>query len=155
MKNDYEKESSIDVLALDVEWIHQPGRFMKYAEKQASAKRELDELKQELKVLESELLLQAAEEGEELIGSKPTVAVVDAWVKSNKRHIEASKEIIQKDYELNILQSAVRAFDQRKSALENLVRLWQGSYFSGPREPKDYSAVDGVVEQVRPKRKKK
>jgi hypothetical protein len=34
-------------------------------------------------------------------------------------------------------QAAVNAFEQRKSALENLVRLFGQSYFAGPKMPRD------------------
>lgn len=153
MIKDYEKELQIDILSLDTEWIQQPRLFMKYADLQSESRKELDELKQKQKVKRSELLLEAAEGGEELIGSKPTVSAIDAWVESQKSYKELVQQIIDKEYELNILTGAVRAFDQKKAALENLVRLWQGSYFSGPREPKDYTATDGVAEQVKPTRK--
>lgn len=154
MRKDYEKELEIDILSLDTEWIQQPRLFMRYAELQSESRKELDELKQKQKIKRSELLLEAAEGGEELIGSKPTVSAIDAWVESQKSYKEITQQIIDKEYELNILSGAVKAFEQKKSALENLVKLWQGSYFSGPREPKDYTATDGVAEKVKPTRKK-
>lgn len=154
MSGSFEKDMEIDVLALDLEWINQPKKFMKYAEHQSQARKELDELRQAQKVKRSELLLEAAEGGENLIGGKPTVSAIDAWVESQKEYKEFIQEIINKEYEYNILSSAVKALDQRKSALENLVKLWQGSYFSGPREPRDFSASDGIENEVKPKRKR-
>jgi hypothetical protein len=57
--------------------------------------------------------------------------------------------LIEAAYQLNIIQSAVRAFDHRKAALENEVKLWLGAYYSGPKEPRDIPGGKRVVDIAR------
>ncbi len=60
-------------------------------------------------------------------------------------------ELIHANYELNMLQSAVRALDHKRSALENEVKLWLGNYFSGPKEPRDIPGGKRIVDIARDK----
>ena len=49
-------------------------------------------------------------------------------------------EVIDARYEFNTAKGAVRAVDQRKESLENLVRLHGQHYFAGPKIPRDLSS---------------
>ena len=44
---------------------------------------------------------------------------------------------LDEKHRAEILQCAQKAFDQRKAALENLVKLYGMQYFAGPSEPRD------------------
>lgn len=154
-ENKFQEDLDIDPVALDIEWLNQPQRFMKYSQEMAELKKELDLLKQKLKVLESKLILRANENGKVLFDAKPTVAMVDSWVKTQEEHIDLTEQIIEKEYELNLLSNAVTAFNQRKSSLENLVKLFLADYFSGPKEPRDFTKTEIIHEKVKPKRRNK
>ena len=49
-------------------------------------------------------------------------------------------QIAVAQYELEVMGAAVRALDQKKSALENLVRLQGQNYFAGPSVPRTIGA---------------
>jgi hypothetical protein len=117
--------------------LKQPQLYRKYAELKADAKLKLNKAHENVKVVRSELVLKAKRGGEELLGCKATDPVTEAYYRTHEKYKKAKEEMIQAEYEYNILEGAVWSFQQRKEALENEVKLWAGSYFAGPTEPRD------------------
>lgn len=135
---DYKTDLEIDPDALDVEWLNQAQTFMKYAVEATEARAKLDRAKENLDVVKAE---QDAIVRAELTkaGGKVTEAIVYSAIIQKPAYREASENVIEKKYDADLLISAVRAFDQRKETLENLVRLQGQQYFAGPTEPRDLS----------------
>ena len=132
MELDYMKDIRIDPDALDVEWLRQPELYMAYCEEAASAKSAVNAVQEKLKVLRSKLILEAREEA----GAKNS-AEAEAYYRTHPDHIALKKEWVQKDHIASLMNSAVFAFNQRKDALENLVRLAGQGYFATPSTPRD------------------
>jgi hypothetical protein len=165
---DYEADLEIDRNALDLEWIEQPRLFMKYAEESAKADNRVMEFAERLKVLRSELILEANEQGEDVLGEgvKATAVNCEAYYRNHKKYRQAKQEWIEASGEAGLLKAAVFAMGQRKTALENLARLHGQEYFAGPRTPrdldiesarwkKDRDAMDKIKERRMTRRKKK
>jgi len=133
----YEKEIIIDCDALDLEWLEQPRLFMKYAKHSAQCMRTLDEAKERLDVAKAEEDKNIRENPEDYGIAKITEAVVQATILTTPAYKEANAAFIEAKYEADIARSAVNAFNQRKDALENLVRLHGQQYFAGPRVPRN------------------
>jgi len=136
---DFEEDIQIDPNALDVEWLNQSDLFLKYSAASAEADRVAKRAHETVKTIRSELRLEAAEGGEDLIGCKPTTDNVDAWVRTQDTYKKAKEDFHKREYEADILRGAVFAMRQRKDALEALVRLHGQNYFSGPTEPRNLS----------------
>ena len=132
-----EKDIQIDPNALDVEWMRQPEIYLKYAEESAKAQSEADRAKDKLEVVEAEVDAEVRMQYSDT--KKPTETQIAGIVLTNQRVILAKESLIQAKERASLLSSAVKAFDQRKNALENLVRLWAGSYFAGPSVPRELS----------------
>jgi hypothetical protein len=141
-ESSYKDELWIDQNALDEEWLQQSNLYMKYAELHARAIRRRDRAWEKTKVVRSELIKEAKSGQVEELGAKPTDPTVEAYYRSHKRHIDAKDDQIEAEFEVNIYSAAVFAFQQRKVALENLVRLGMGDYFAMPRVPRDISGFD-------------
>ena len=60
---------------------------------------------------------------------------IEAAVTTAPDYQMANQEYIERKYEHDIATGVVRAFDHRKAALENLVRLHANQYFAGPSVP--------------------
>lgn len=133
---DFQADLEIDPVALDCEWISQPQRFMKYAQAAADASKHRELIKDQLNLLraklDQEIRATASNDGEKI-----TEAVVVSRINQNVSYQALNQDLIQAEYNLELMQYAVRSMDQRKVALENLVRLFGMEYFSGPREPQD------------------
>ena len=134
---DYEKDIKIDETALDIEWLEQPALFMKYARHLAEARRTLDEEKQELDIVKADLDKQIREKPEKFGILKITEGAIQSAITTEGTYNIAYKKYLAAKYESDMASNAVQAFNQRKEALENLVKLHGQSYFAGPKVPRD------------------
>jgi len=130
--NNYELDIEIDADELDVECLRQASLFGKYSQAEAKAKRHYALAYENVKVIRSDLIKLAS--GNKELGNAQKV---EAFYRTHPKHIEAKKELIEAEYEMNIATSAVFAFNQRKSMLENLVKLAMSDYFARPSEPRN------------------
>jgi hypothetical protein len=131
MRYNYEKEILIDQGRLDESWLDQPGLVLKYGMALAEAKAEEDGLKESAGLIRARAEIRHRRIMEEN-GEKVTDAVIKATVAKDKGVVQANQELLSATKKVRILEVAVKAFDQRKSALENLVKLFGMQYFSEP-----------------------
>lgn len=134
---EYEMDQAIDPGALDVEWLEQASLFMRWSEKSADASARVDRAKDKLKVVKAEVFLDVRAHPEKYRLEKVTDKVTEAVVESSEEVQAAASELITFKHESDILSAAVKSFEQRKTALENLVKLQGQNYFAGPTEPRD------------------
>jgi hypothetical protein len=128
---DYKDDLKINKNKLDIEWIKQPQLYMQYAEQLAEADRKKQQAKEKLEVQKA---LTDKEIRENAL-SKMTEVMVQAGITLDSEYIKVLENYREKCYEYNIVSAAVKAFEQRKSALENLVKLYLSGYFSDCKEP--------------------
>ncbi|MCJ7747871.1 MAG: hypothetical protein MUP27_09010 [Desulfobacterales bacterium] len=150
-KMEYEKDLGIDPFMLDEEWLRQPGLFMKYSEAAAEAQRVRDLVKEKVDVIKAELDQAIRKDPAKFGLEKLTETVVAGTILLQPKYVEVADALVEANFKLNILQSAVRAFDHRRSALENVVKLWLGSYFSGPKTPRDIPGGRRIIDMTRDK----
>ncbi len=135
----YEHDISIDESALDVEWLNQPTLMLKYGRVAAQTGKEMDVAKDQLEIVRAQLDKAIRLNPEEFYIGKLTEPLIDHTIKTQPEYQDASTKYIEAKYEAELAKFAVRAFDQRKSALEALVRLHGQQYFAGPSVPRDLS----------------
>ncbi len=139
MDLDYEQDVSIDETALDVEWLQQANLMYKYARHQAETKKAMDEAKERLDFIKAKVEMDIRANPENYGLSKVTESAVASAILLQPEYQEASKKYVEARYENDMAVAAVRAIDQKKTALENLVKLLSVSYFAGPSAPRDLS----------------
>jgi hypothetical protein len=135
----YEQDVSIDETALDVEWLQQANLMYKYARHQAETKKAMDEAKERLDFIRAKLEMDIRANPENYGLSKVTESAIASTILLQPEYHEASKKYVEARYENDMAVAAVRAIDQKKTALENLVKLLSVSYFAGPSAPRDLS----------------
>lgn len=135
MTINYEKDIEIDGEALDKEWLRQAPLMMKYCRISAQARMELDAAKEMLDVVKAGLDKAIRENPEKYDIVKVTEVVISNTIIVQGSYTEAYGRYLQVKYEADMASGAVRAIEQRKDALENLVRLYNGQYFAGPKVP--------------------
>lgn len=139
---DYEKDVKIDESALDVEWLNQPALALQYGVYYAKCFKKLQEAEEHIKLVRAQLIAKVNDDPEYHLGKgvKATVANVEQYYLQHEDHVEAKKDVIQAQYELNIADAAKwQISNARKDALENLVKLHGQNYFAGPNIPRDLS----------------
>ena len=129
----YERDVSIDPDALDVEWLRQPMNYLTYAQEAARLDAIMKNAKEAMEVLYAQLDRDTRRSSEK----KLTEAQVEAAIFTDSRYQEVKAVFGDAVYNYNISIAAVKAMDHKRTALENLVKLYQGSYFAGPREPRN------------------
>lgn len=141
---DYQKEILINEDELDLEWKRQPELLLKYATAKADAQWEVDQAKEALDLLVAEKDLDIRENSDK----KPTESAIKNMVELDEEVQEANQKLIKCKHNFALLTAAVDAFNCRRSALENLVKLHSVGYFA---EPIADIEDRGVLENARAK----
>jgi hypothetical protein len=134
---DYQNDLLINEHKLDTEWISQPSRMMSYSADLAQAIFNRNRAKENLDVIEASLDSEARREPTPAGLGKATETAIKNWIKLQDTYREALEAYHDSDLEVNLLQGAVNAFNHRKTALENLVKLFLSGYWSEPRLGED------------------
>lgn len=135
----YEQDVNIDPDQLDTEWLEQPRLMIKYAKAATQAKAELDHAKEAVEVTKANLDKNIRSYPEKYDISKITETVVQNTILLQDEYQEASQTSIEARHEFEMARYAVQAIQDRKEALENLVKLYGQQYFAGPSAPRDIS----------------
>lgn len=131
----YELDILIDGEALDQEWLNQASLYMRYSKHSATMTQRLDEAKQNLDICKAEADKRIRKEPGNYGIEKVTETVVANAILIEDGYKDAYDEFLSAKYEADMARAAVNAFEQRKSALENLVKLYGHQYFAGPTVP--------------------
>jgi hypothetical protein len=139
MALDYKMDVQIDETALDVEWFEQSSLAMRYGTHYAFCKRKLIEAEEKVKFVRSQLTQRANKFPMKCCKKdKPTGPDIEAYYRTHEDHIAAKDAWIAAQYECDIAEIAKNEISfTRKSALENLVKLYLGGYFAGPSVPRN------------------
>lgn len=135
----YERDITINQDALDVEWLEQPRLMMRYGRYLAEAELELANAKQALDIKRAELDKNIRMNPSNYDIEKVTEAAVSNAILGDAGYKSTVEEFNQCQYEYTMVKNAVKAFEHKKDALENLVRLFGQQYFAGPSVPRDLS----------------
>lgn len=133
----YEVDISIDGKALDLEWLDQAPRYMRYSSELADARDRLARAERRQDVVEAEANDRARKRLTVPDQKAPTVDAIRAAVVMDEEVRKNMDNILALKHNVDILAAAVSAFDHRKRALENLVTLHGQQYFAGPSVPND------------------
>lgn len=135
-------DCSIDPDALDIEWLEQPNTFLFYAEAMANARLEMDRAKEQMDVTKAQVDTEIRR-GHALSGTKPKERLTETQISNlviqDRKYRDTVDIHIQSKHNFEILSARVKALEQRKVALENLVRLNGQQYFASPIEPRNLS----------------
>jgi len=125
----FEEDLNMDLDNLHEEWRTHASTRYKYASEVSYLDRVLKKVGEELATVKARLIQECKSQN-----AKATVQQIDAFCIENETHIAVKEKQIDAEYELNMAKNALKAFDDRKNALENEVKLWSGNYFSSPTE---------------------
>lgn len=162
MAINYERDATIDESALDVEFLEQTSLMMRYAEQASLTRMVADNAKDDLEVVRAELDKKIRQNPSEYGFDKLTENMVSNTILLQPEYQEASKTLIQANYEAGLARYAAQAISDRKNCLEALVKLHGQQYFAGPKVPRDLiqeaskrKTQEGVDAKIKMTRKKK
>lgn len=134
-KESYEKDLEINPNNLQEEWEKQAPLYMYYAKEAAKLERERDLTKEAMEVVKAELDAQIRNTPSDFTKlPKLTETIVSNLITERKEYREAFSKYIDSKYAHTILSSAVKAFEHKKKALENLVMMNLSGLYAEPKE---------------------
>lgn len=144
--DDLETDIEINRVKLEKEWVRQPQLYLKYAQASAFFQNVLADTEQKAKVLFATLKADCAEDPDTCLGKgvKATNDRCETYAIQHPDYIKAKQAIIDAKYNADMALAAVFAMQQRKDALENLVRLQGMELRSEPRVD-DYGTMQRAV----------
>lgn len=148
---DYKNDVKIDPTSLELEWLDQAELAVDYGKEWSVIKKKVALLDEKIKVLRSKLIREAWEFPERCLKQpKGSIQTVEAYYRNDKKHKKLKQEWIEAQEELDLVEVAKNeiAFT-RKSALENMVKLYVANYFAGPTVPRNLMEVRQSREQQR------
>lgn len=128
---DFEKDISINKYRLDEECLSHAGIYARYLSAQADADTAVSVAKDNLGLVKAERY-DAIKAGFEKKGVKTTIPMLDKAVDSDEEVVKAKNKLREAENVLAKLTVAVKAFEHRRSELDNLVKLYCAGYFSTP-----------------------
>lgn len=123
----------IDELNLDKECIRLPSDYLKFATLSADKKRDVDEAKNRLEVVEASITKRVRTDPEEFGIEKVTEGAIRDAVQLSKEFQAASKVLIEAKHDAELAQAVVWALEHKKRTLTLLVDLHGMGYFSNPK----------------------
>lgn len=147
------EDKQIDPDALDIAWIEQADMYYKYSDALNNAiqqrndnKVTVEKLKDNLESVKAKLDIDIRSDPESYELPKVTEQVVNSAIQLDDEYKTALEEYYKAKEDLNEAQDSVNrlysctlTMEQRKTALEQLVRLLNQQYFSTPSEPRNLS----------------
>lgn len=132
----------IDTESLDSEWEMQPELVFKHGQRLAEAEEEVERAKAELEEEKARLDSQIREDPESYGIIKLTETQVTNTILLQPSYKDALDTYFTARNDYLVCRSVTTALDHKRSALENLVKLYGMNYFSSPRaELKDEIAA--------------
>ena len=143
---DFSEDVKINKYKLDDECQEHPGIYHYYTNELSEAKSELDDQKDKLSFMESELELSLRRNPPEDI--KITEQAIKSLIGSNnslKRQREIVNEIKKRIYHL---ESAVKVLEHKKSMIKHLVDLFISRYYSEPSDGKKNKRYEELNDEM-------
>ena len=126
--SDYKEDVDINIHALDEELFKQASLFIKWAEKAVNATTIRDGIKNKLELVRGEVAIDIREHPDEY-KFKITEETVKSLVETDSEVVKLKEELLQANEQVNIFTAARMAIEQKKTMLENIVRLYQTVYW--------------------------
>lgn len=135
---EFKDQVKLNKNCLDDNAIEQPVLFAEWSEKWAKAVFERDKAKENIAVVTSEAAREIRTNPETFgweSDKAPTESFINSQVPVHPKVQEAQNMLTKSQYDVNLYSSAKETVEQRGKALDILVKLYTGGYFSAKANP--------------------
>jgi len=155
MTRDFESDIKFNKYQLDEVCEKHASVYWYWANKLAEAKNALGDSEDKIKLVLAQREMFIRNNWDDSVQGKKTEDGVKATVASNNDVMEARKEVVNNQHEVNTLIAAVSAFEHRKGMIDNEVKLLIGGFYATPTGGKKEGGTEQAEREVRSKLKKK
>lgn len=131
----HDDDLQIDLLNLEDEWANQARLYRRYAAELADAIRDLEESKNDLELAKAQIGMDVRTNPEKYGLTKTTETSITAAILMCSDYQTVQEALIEARHAVEILKGMEEACRQRKTALENAVKLFLSEYYSDPKAP--------------------
>ncbi len=136
MPNDRLKVFEIDLTRLEEEWAHHARYYELGAKRLADARNDYERAKVDKELTYADMDHIIRQDPSQFgLTDKVTEPGIKSAILHSPRHVKAQEKVLTTKHIMDVWSAYVSALEQRKSALENEVKLWAGGYFSAPTAP--------------------
>jgi len=137
--SDFKENIVIDKYSLDLEFEKHPMLYHEFAMDMAMAEEERDKFKDLMELTRAQLDVQIRDNPKKFNLEKITEAAINSTILQSKEYQKIQVEYNNSVSSVRVLKIAVESLNQKKTALENLVKLYLGEYYSkeAPKEIKE------------------
>ena len=148
-----EQDLNIEKHELDTEWLHQPMLIYQWSKDYAEALAVRDKTKQYVELARAELDSAIRENPGKYNLDKVTEIGIGNKILTLPKYQEALKQHQEAMYDVNVLSGAIEAINHKKSALDNLTKLFLSGYYgeARPSSPEMRTTLENKIteEQVK------
>lgn len=138
----------IDPNRLDEEWVEQVSHYHTWAMKLADAKMEYERAKSQEEMVTAEIDQRIRLHPDQFgMEKRTTEDGIKKTIVLQKSYQRAREEVIKAKHTMDQVQGAVNTLDNRKYALQDLVKLRLSDYFAEPAAPKGKQEEVGRMER--------
>ena len=153
METDVSFTVQIDEFNLDKECIRLPSDYLKAANQAADARKDVDELKNEMEVVDADCSKKIRNDPSLYGLEKITEAAVRNVIVLSKKYQAVVSKLNEAKHRLELAQALVSAMEHKKRALTMLVELHGMSYFAEVRPSQRGKEAQEKMTQGRVRRK--
>jgi len=155
-ENKFLSDLNIDLDNLHEEFKNHAHLRWQYAQKLTTLEHKLRKTEEKVKVERSLLRIEAFRDPEETCSKKKiTDKDVEAYYRISERHQSAKSKMFEVKKELSMVWNAVKAMDDRKSAIEGEIKLYLNNYFSTPRTERSIEGAKDFREEMKERQNEK
>jgi len=152
------EQSQIDIKIhkdhLEDDWENHSELALFYHIQLANSIKERDSLKEQVSNKEASLAIEIRKDPKLFGVEKVTENAIFELSKTNKPLYDLRNNLLELDYQVNLLKGVTIAFDHRKKALEEEVSLYIAGYFSPKLKPELKPTTDTQVKLLNTKKGK-
>ncbi len=131
----YELDVSIDESALDLELLHLSSLTLKYNIHLANCRLAMDKAKDRMEFVRAEIMSKMRKNPDDFKIGKVTEGALSEALLQQKEYKAEQQAFNSARYDYEVAQAASRSMQDKKTALETLVKLHGQNYFSAPNLP--------------------
>jgi len=144
-EDEFMADVAIDPDQLDELWMIQPQVFEKYSQNYAEVMMKRDNFKIEVDALKSKKMKEIMDDPTKFGVKKTTGEIMSALLMEQDDYVAKLKEYNQINHDYNVAKDRKEAVRQKKDSLENMVKLFGQTYFSGPLVPKKLESGERYI----------
>lgn len=137
---------------LDKDCNRNPQMAYHFGTKLAEAQKRVTTLEKSLKLRKAQVILAVHKDPAGYGLVKATELLMESVVETDEEYMRMQKDLIQAEYERDILKQFVLAIADRKQEIENMVYLFGQMYWSKPTISQENQAASEVASQARTNR---